>query len=196
MYKCPLCHECCKSDRILLSHFKFNHSVQKFQALKCQQLNCDRVCTNFYGFLKHIKSEHKQALVTINNENCVLPTQSLFQQTNHEFELWNRLQKCSVQHVFQSSKNKQCIQAEDIASTQYANSVSFASSSIISKLHANPSVSRKLISDIVDSVQNLLTLSEGTDGVYYPRWIIFKTFGELWFKIGTPFNTFFLTILK
>lgn len=154
MYYCPICYENCATEEIFMNHWKGrHHSINS--VFSCKQLRCSRVFSDVYAFKKHLSNIHKNERVTKSekssqdkNENSKCKTHF----DNYVPAIWNNaIQPMEGLPII--PVEQQTMPTDSL--TQFAENVQKSVAFLISKLYANPSLSRSFVTELVTDVRKI-----------------------------------------
>ncbi|KAK0071340.1 hypothetical protein PV326_001356, partial [Microctonus aethiopoides] len=141
---CPRCACSVSSQSLLWVHFKFEHSVTRNEPAYCRQSGCTRIYKNIYDHKKHIQISHSQNFDTVQHANCEVKIDNINDKGN--------TMNVSFDNVLDvaSSSNTNTDRIENL--TELQNMVTNGALSFIAKLYSNNNVTRSVIQDIIDNM--------------------------------------------
>lgn len=150
-----MCKQDFESVKILITHMKIIHKLDKQDEYKCNQSNCGRVFLSVNSFKKHINKHDVDKLNIENETNFICLTNftdsSTPPTTSQAFEFKNKdINKNDLCSSINSQTSQEFKHFQDILSN--------ATYSFISRLYGELSITRKEVQNIINDFQNCFIL--------------------------------------
>lgn len=154
MSNCFLC--CNKYDSIeyYVKHLKFHHKLTSTSSFHCS--NCKQMFQSIYSFKRHLNRTHHSDFNINNNSNyniLNLNENENKNETNFEIKSSSPLPEITSEKAFDKTNNNVFIENNNMISSIQDEIIKFAA-----KYYGKIEISRKLATEIIDDVQNVIVL--------------------------------------